>query len=454
MSRFNYQRAMVDLGQCSDVDSLRAAVKTLYGILQDAGIGAKPQTTAEAAQVDANGNFTFPTSEPPRAWLRFELDGAFAAGVANAHVIDAGASGLDPNEPILVVDALNKYSAAIDGDVGYAQVMPAATGAMQNEVMVMPGVGAPIGTDNYTVKLDAGDKAEYMPAKFRDLFGEVGVPAYNAGTDALVYFEKVEGTPDRLFAYAATGAVAQADEKVKCSASDGTASYLGFKLLEGLTVGSFDGALHMPVNFETITVGSTEFLFGRVPKSAESGKTRVSSGDSLDYLDQQFTDTGSYTGSGQTLVSFDVSSGTAIRAYVVPDGLLKVNAADTLDYLEDQFTYETATAFDSALDWPVSSVTNTGKIQLYTRPKRTWWGVVEDVAGITALTGVQGGTLTPGQGTVRIYSSAGVRDASTTKTFKSWGPEAVVQWSTVRGEEEPDGTIWLKEAWCTKLEAS
>ena len=334
---------MTDLGQCSDVDSLRQAVTTLFEILAHNEIGVAPVNSSPEVLQDADGNVKYPTSDPPKNWIRFELDGAFSGGVANAHVISPGATTLTPNEAIEVTDAMAKYNAAVDGDQGYAQVMNDANGFARNEVMVMPGVGAPTGTDNYTVKFTSGaDTAEYFDAKLSN------TGTYNSATDTLVYFQTVAGPPHRLRAYIANVA-AGTDEKVKVSSADSAASYLEDSFQDTVVSPAFSATIHNKVYFQS-NGDTDEQLVAFTVKDDANGKVRVSGGDSLAYLQDQFTSVtdGTYSPSTHVPVFVDKSGGASLQIYI--DGKVKVNVGDEMAYLENQFLDWEAPSYDADFD--------------------------------------------------------------------------------------------------------
>jgi hypothetical protein len=353
MARYNPLRSLTNIAAgCTDIQSLAAVVQELVNIIDKAGIPIETRDDDEAATVDDDGNYQFPTSNPARAKIRFELNSGFTAGVAEAFVVDAGASALNPNEPILVTDAFGLYTAAVGGEQGYADVMPDASGGFRNEITTLHGVGAAAGTDNYTVKLvDGTDTADFLDAK---LEGVVAFPTYDSMVDVEVQWEVVpDGAgagKDSLRAFVADGiTVTAADEKVKVSATDTTAGYLFNKLVQGTTV-AFHPALHMGVNFDIQNNGGNETLRAYVLRSDSLGQVRVSSTDDLDYLEDQFTSVtdGTYNPAIHVPVFVDKDGGSLLQIYI--DGKVKVNSGDEMAYLADQFLdWESGTTYDSDL---------------------------------------------------------------------------------------------------------
>jgi hypothetical protein len=335
-NKFNYERAIISLNACTDLDAI-----------QGHGIGIEPRTTAEAAGI--------PTSVPPRALIRFELTGGFTAGVAPAIVVDAGASGLSPSEVIDVVDTFGLYSAAVGGEQGYAMVMPAADGSFQYEIIELHGVGSPTGTDNYTIKLDSSaDTADFFDQKVEGL---VAPGTYDSMVDVEVQWELVPDPIDgdepwTIRAFVADGITVTAmDEKVKVSATDTTASYLASKLVASTTT-AYNPSLHMGVLFDIQNNGGNETLRAYVLRSDSLGQVRVSSGDDLDYLEDQFADvtTGEFDAGTHTTVYVDNDGGAVLKLYMTEDGKVKVNVGDELAYLENQFIdWESGTTYDSDL---------------------------------------------------------------------------------------------------------
>ena len=79
-------------------------------------------------------------------------------------------------------------------------------------------------------------------------------------------------------------------------------------------------------------------------------------------------------------------------------------------------------------------------------------------AGITALTGLSGDNedLTPGQGSVRIYSSAGVvvkddNGDAVIETWYNWMNTDIPVHTPVMGNVDGNGNTWVKVAPCGKL---
>lgn len=432
MDRFNYTQSFGDLGACSDLESLKTVLSSVIEALEKNGISPPPVNANTAAQQDADGNWKYPSSEPPRPWFRFKLTDVFSDGVAPAVVIDSATSELTPGEQVAVTDVLGFYSSGAADDLGYAMVAESTIpGKMQNEVWIMPGVGVPTGTDNYTVKLeDSGDDAEYMEAKFEHLDGAT----YDAGTHQFVYSTVVgSGTSRQLRLFTAIGAGgADTDKLVACSPDD-TAGYLEGKLAN-VTAEEYNSTIHMLVKWYTDNEGSgDEQMVAVVDRDDETGLTRVAEGDSLDYLGDQFGYTGTEPGSGATPVYVDATNGTTCDTFIT------WRDTGTYDSTTHALVYE-----QNASDGGFT------KARLFTPIKRTWWGVV--TVEISALTGYISGSLTPGSGTVQIYGSDGTLTMGVTKTFKNWMNSAVEVGTTVIGDEEPNGDIWVRVAPCDPLE--
>jgi hypothetical protein len=334
-ARFNPIRSWASLSSCQDDDAKWKLVEEVLQALNDNGIMPRPRTDDEAETVDGDGNYQFPTSDPARAIIRFELTGGFTAGVAEAFVVDAGTSALDPNEPILVVDTFGLYSAAAGGEQGYATIMPAAAGGFQNEIIELHGVGSPTGTDNYTVKfVDGTDTAGFLDAKLEN------TGTYDALTDALVYFEVITdgiaAGSDSLRAFVDTSGITALDEKVKVSATDTTSSYLASKLVASTTT-AYNPSLHMGVLFDVQNNGGNETLRAYVLRSDSLGQVRVSSGDDLDYLEDQFalTTESVYALSDCTPIYVDKTGNAILQPYIHwrdPDTY--VEADHTLVYVD------------------------------------------------------------------------------------------------------------------------
>ena len=391
MSRFNPLRQWGALSSCQDDEAKWHLVEEVIQALNDNGIMPRPRTDDEA-ETTSGGFYQFPTSVPERAKVRFKLTGAFAGGVAPAIVVDAGASALSPSEAIQVTDAYSLYGSAAGTEYGYADIMPDASGGFRNEVTTLHGVGSPTGTDNYTIKfVDATDTAGFLDAKLED------TGTYDPLTDAIVYFQVITdgiaAGSDSLRAFVDASGITALNDKVKVSAADSTEDYLADSFQDFTASPAYSGTIHSKVYFQS-NGDSNEQLIAFTVKDDANGKVRVSGGDSLAYLQDQFTSVtdGTYSPSTHVPVFVDKAGGASLQIYI--DGKVKVNVGDEMAYLENQFyDWESGTTYDSDFDDLVIVNTynpggfgQTDELRLYVPRETIMVKLTADVGGMSGTT--------------------------------------------------------------------
>lgn len=264
----------------------------------------------------ANPGGNVPQADPNAVAIRFRLTSAFVGSPGEADAVAVLPDGTD-GPAIVVRDLLDDYfgSYAVGDEWGFA-VPIRLDDADVYEVRFLAfdpagGGGGGGGSDELVARF-SGNPAGYLNSQLVATI--LDTVAYDAGSHQPVY-GVVSGNNVRLYTN-----VTGADGKVAVTAADygaGDKDYLDVKLKNvGTTV--FNASTHAKVYHDKTATGTnglaleSYILFADLP-----GTVRVSSGDTLNYLENQFTPVvGTPTvGYSQCQV---VSNGTVLSIYAPP----------------------------------------------------------------------------------------------------------------------------------------
>lgn len=294
----------LDLNCIDNPQVLGDAINYLFEVFVDVnGGGYIPDATEAASE---------PVSNPARRLVRFVTTTSVSSGQATAKAIQADGSQTAIDSPTFTInDTLGNYEGAGSGKTGWAMYNEYPDDTYILEIISLGGEGTVTGSsDDELVKVTSNDAAAGYLFDQIDTWG--GAPTYNASNHQPVWFdEQNDGGAETVRAFTSKVSTTQTHE-VLVSAADTTESYLypAFSA-DCRETTAYDAASHQRIYVRIDNASSNETLVAYAKRSEDTGRVKCSSVDTLDYLNDQFADTGAYDANRDILVTRDTTNDPA-----------------------------------------------------------------------------------------------------------------------------------------------